>query len=238
MASQSQQNALTKQRAILVLTLSLLLTGLILAFNSQRRPSNVVVLPFEESTPSHLRVVAERAEAWLRLHFFPRQKSILLSARIVELQRPVLNDFSLPAPDYSSTNGLRVWICKDGEVQRMEQLFNSLPSVKTLAKPRIQTVGGNEGAMFVGQSVPVNGLNQEVGVGLKLLPRIQSDGIDLTSKIKFTTLQSAGQLSIQTNVALRSRIHIPKGYGVLLLNADTSATNHQSIGLLISSTVQ
>jgi hypothetical protein len=77
----------------------------------------------------------------------------------------------------------------------------------------------------------------------------RQDSTDLTSVLTFTEVatnrtDAAGRsavnqaFSIRTNVAVASRIQIPKGNGVFLLNTDHSAPDGKMIGVIISSTTQ
>ena len=223
---------------ILGLMLALAGIGVFVIPTLRHRLPTVMILPFHEPPRSKVRVMADCALAWLK-NMLGFKKEILLSASIVEFKSPLIfSGLLMPPPEYSDTNGLQVWILKQSQLQSMRETMRESPAAQFISNPRIQTVNGIEGAVFVGQTVLVKGAPQEVGVGLRCLPRIRDGAIDLTSTLTFTEAQGTNLTSIKTNAAVRSQIQIPAGSGLFLLHSDDTAADGRITGVLISANVQ
>jgi hypothetical protein len=238
-ATPAKIKATIKWRRWIVFGLVVLLGGGVFVLSILRAPTpRIIILPLPERAPSRLQMVAEGWWWWLKVHLVGPGKSILLSASVMDLKNPpVSSNLPLPKAQYSS-NGFQVWILKDRELQTLRQQIKELPGTETISSPRIQTVSGVQGAMFVGQTVPVNGTNQEVGLSFKCLPRLRREFIDLTSTLTFSEIQPGKPTAIKTNVAVRGRIQIPHGSGVLFLNTDRSQTNGKITLVTILPTLQ
>jgi hypothetical protein len=223
---------------VAVLLLCLLAMSAWLWLNGRGQNGSFVVLPFQERTPSKLEVAVDRGWSWIRYHLFGFGRSVLLSATFLNLRNPSdLSDLHLAQPQFSD-NGLQVWILESDAIRRLRQRLQELTSAQVVAQPRIQTASGIQGTLFVGQSVPVQGTNQEVGLTVKCLPRIRRDRIDLTSTLLFTELRPNRPDSVWTNLALRSKIQLRKGSGAFLLNTNRTATNVQATGILFEATLR
>jgi len=160
----------------------------------------------------------------------------------------IRTNLSLSRADYSG-DGLQVWILSDGELQRLDQQIQKLPGTEPVSRPRIQTASGVPASFFVGQTVLLDGLNQAVGLSLQCLPRLHQDSIDFTSTLAFTEAvaertNAPGSgfaetpASIRTNLAVRSRVQIPKGSGVFILSLGARRSEDQATALMISPTCQ
>lgn len=224
----------------IILVLLLLFGGAVFVLSIFRAPiPTVIILPLQERTPSKLQIVAEGWWWWLKVHLRGPERSILLSVNLIDLKNPLVSsNLPLPKAEYSSSNGFQVWILNDRELQCLLQQIQGLPGAEVISKPRIQTASGIHGSFFVGQMVPLNGTNQPVGFELKCLLRLRREFIDLTSTFTFTEIQPGNRTAIRTNVAVRSRIQIPQGSGVFLLNADRRQTDGKITAVMISPTVR
>ena len=228
-----------KWRSWIVFGLVVSVGGSVFVLSILRAPtSRVIILPLHERAPSRFQIVAEGWWWRLKVYLLGPGKGILLTATVMDLKNPfVSSNVHLPKAEYS-TNGFQVWILKDRELQTLRQQIKELPGTETISNPRIQTASGIQGAFWVGQTVPINGRNQEAGLGLKCMPRLRGEFIDLTSTFNLTEIQPGNPTAITTNIAVRSRIQIPQGSGVFFLNTDGSQTNGKITAVMISPIVR
>jgi len=110
--------------------------------------------------------------------------------------------------------------------------------------PKLSTADGVEASMFVGENLYFNGRMNETGLRMGLFPRVHGDVTDLISVISFSELvtnQNAGAtageaistLSVRTNLDIATRVQIPKGSGVFLLNQYAPDGDVKRFGVLI-----
>jgi hypothetical protein len=152
--------------------------------------------------------------------------------------------FSLGPPRLSDTNGLQVWLLRADQLKALREHFKQTPGMCTLCRPRISTANGSEAQLFAGESLSVGGVTQNVGVALGCWARVHSASSDLITCVRFSELVTndaiasggsslASVVSVQTNLDVALRLQIPKGQGVLLLNAPPKNSAYQHICVLI-----
>jgi hypothetical protein len=121
-----------------------------------------------------------------------------------------------------------------GRVSKLTTPPSKLPREKKQANPlSALDINGIEGSISQGNFAPDGFI--ESYVELKGLPRIRSHSIDLISRLAFIERRPTIPLFRKTNVAVRSRIQIPRGGGALLLN---DMGNGKVTAVMISPTVQ
>jgi hypothetical protein len=98
---------------------------------------------------------------------------------------------------------------------------------------QLKTTNGIDGGIWWANFAPDGGI--ESSVQLKCLARIRSHSIDLISSFAFTERRPTIPPFGKNDVAVRSRIQIPRGGGVLLLN---DMGNGKVTAVMISPTVQ
>jgi hypothetical protein len=185
-----------------------------------------------------------RLKEWV----FGRRKPIDLGVAIYEFKaapESVLAGLALGEPELTHTNGLRIWRLGDAKLDALRRRLRDSPDSRLLGSPRCSTAERIQCSLFLGESFPVNGAMQRVGLMIDFYPRVRRDATDLTSGIVLseavanlpgTTAEapSSGNISILTNLAVATRIQIPKGQGVFLLKARPDAAGPRRIGVIIS----
>lgn len=177
-----------------------------------------------------------------------RPKPIDLVVAIYEFKaapESVLAGLALGEPELTHTNGLRIWRLGDAELNALRRRLQDFPDSRLLGSPRCSTADRIECSLFQGESFPLSGAMQRVGLMIDFYPRVRRDATELTTAIVLseavtnlpgTTAQapSSGKISILTNLAVATRIQIPKGQGVFLLEARPDAAGPRRIGVIIS----
>jgi hypothetical protein len=76
--------------------------------------------------------------------------------------------------------------------------------------------------MTTGNNVTIDGQSRFVGLELTSLARARNGRVDLISGITYTVpvTNEAQAVSIRTNIAVRTRIQLPKPGGALLISRD------------------
>jgi hypothetical protein len=192
-----------------------------------------------------------RSWSWLwrvKERVLGRPKTITIGASVVEFTAPpqeVLSGFTLPEPTFTNLSGFSVWIADDALMAALRERLGISQNGRVAASPRITTADGMHASLSTGSSVPINGAQTRVGVILDLLPRVRRDSTDLTAILTCTEAvannptaegpaQSVGPISVRTNFAVAARIQIPKGSGVLMLDARPSLAGGTIHGIMIS----
>ena len=220
-------------------------------------PRPILVLPQPYHPPARRAASPDRwipakpSWAWpwrLREWVFGRPKPIDLSAAIYEFKAApgsLLAGLTLGEPELTHTNGLRIWRLGDAALNALRGRLRDSPDGRLLSWPRCSTADRIECSLFQGASFPVNRATQSVGLMIDFYPRVRRDATDLTTAILLseavtnlpgTTAQalSTGNISILTNLAVATRIQIPEGQGVFLLEARPDAAGRTRIGVIIS----
>jgi hypothetical protein len=238
----------------------LLLMGLLAGLGLALRPSTPAPFmtlrqPFSRPLPLRDRLATlipgASKSAWMwRLEntVFGQRKPITICAEIISLSPSagpgLVSSLALGPPIYSEPKGLQVWLLQKGDIQTARQQLKQTPGVDFLNRPRIGTADGVEASVFVGQSMPLNGVKNDVGLKLDCFPRVRDHSTDLFAVIQLSEaltnptdgtvqLPPAQSVSIQTNLDLAARVQIPKGSGVLLLTRSSDDQNHKTFGILI-----
>lgn len=156
------------------------------------------------------------------------------------LSNPVSVALSLKEPLFSDTNGLQVWIVGESDLAPLRRRIEETPGNHLISSPRA-VLGDRVGAsMFVGGSVPIDGVQRQVGLAAEYLPRVHRGMIDLSTVIAQTgavTNQAAAAVSLHTNFTVAARIQIPRGSGVFLFKNGPEGTNAHRIGIVLTATV-
>jgi hypothetical protein len=111
---------------------------------------------------------------------FPNQ--VLVSARLVEMDLPVANQFASMAAD---GNGNVTFNAEDSEA--LFKGFKETPGVSLVASPRIQTTSGVAGSVSVTHQMPTKDGMMDFGPQIGVTPTIGADGkIHLAVDAKIT----------------------------------------------------
>jgi hypothetical protein len=162
---------------------------------------------------------------------FGKRAAVNLFGDIVALASPAcasLISSNHLSPIYSEPGGFQVCFLKKGELEELRQQIKVMPGTDFINRPRISTADGVDASMYVGSSVLLNGVTNDVGLTVAYFPRVRSHSTDLFARIifceartnqtaMFKSSQPTNLVSIQTNLRIAARLQIPKGSGVLLL---------------------
>jgi hypothetical protein len=180
---------------------------------------------------------------------FRTRQSVLLQGTLMEIEERAaaqLMDKVLRQPPLLTTNGTQIWILNDSDLLALGKSLREISTNDIISSPRIQTGSGSPGSIFVGNTLPIQGVPTSVGIGIDLLPRVHHDRVDLTTILKMTeaitislpTSSLSGStsniLSLKTNLALAGRFQIEKTKGVFVLKEDGKATKRKKFGLMLS----
>jgi len=178
------------------------------------------------------------------------QKHIHITATFIDLTNSgesFLTNAALAKPQFTNTNGLRVWLLGDKELTALRRNLERTPGTDLLTSAGITTASGMEARLFSGNTIPINGFPTSVGLSVDLLPRARRDATDVTTIITFSEAvtnqpgatpgpSQTGAVSMQTNLAVAARIQVPKAMGVFLLDAGSGAPHPKRIGVILSIT--
>ena len=228
----------------------------VLALMGPRKPAPFMLLrpPLRLPVPLRDRLTGwiPRTPAWAwawRLEgiMLGQRKPLMLDAEVVswaDSSRPSASGLSLGPPSFSATNGLEVWLLDKEQVKGLRERLQREPGTFVLARPRVSTADGIEAALFQGQSVPLNGSTEQVGLTMGCFARVRSDSADLrtwftvSEAVTNRAAASAGSLpltsnSIQTNLDVALRLQVPAGSGFFLLDGRSLDSRRQRIGVLV-----
>ena len=181
------------------------------------------------------KIPATKSWAWFwqaRDWVFGQRKPVNLFLEICALEslRAPAADLTPTAPAFANDAGLRVWLLTGAELKTARARLEQAPGTEILSRPRVSTADECAASMFVGNSVPVNsnagGLTQ-VGLAVDFYPRVLPHSTDLITALtvsELVTNSSAPNLPpapafVRTNLDVAVRLQIPKGRGVLLIDA-------------------
>lgn len=237
---------------ILILLMSIG-AGVFLCLNARTPQGGVVFLPLPipEHPPARWRLMADRGLAWLRFQLFGPAKPIILQASVIDFSKPptpsapLLADLPSLALHGSATNGVQAWILSDVEMAALRRHLEQTPGAEVVSNPRIQTASGVQADFWVGETIAIDGTNYDVGLTWTCKPRPRRGGNELTSVFTYTQAMTnqagtvaGGQvtnvISIQTHLAVATRIQMPAGGGAFLLISGGSPAPGKTTGVLIS----
>ena len=196
---------------------------------------------FERWTP--------RTPAWgwlwrMRERIWGRAKVIDFGARLMDLtgsSESLPTSLPLANPAFTGTNGLRAWLIPEAELAKLRHDLEEEAAPDLLYSPRITTADGMEARLFSGTTIPVDGLQREVGLSLDVLSRVTAQGTDLITVLALSELgtnktggMSDGAVSIQTNLALAARFQVPKGSGLFLLEETPGRERRKRLAVIVS----
>jgi hypothetical protein len=158
----------------------------------------------------------------------------------------VVSSLSLGAPIYSEPNGFQVWFLGSEDLKAVRQRLKQRPEVDFLNHPRVSTADGVEASVFIGNSISLNGVTNEVGVKMNWFPRVHSHSLDLFAMITLSEaltnqadVSASGLedriVSIHTNLDIAARLQIPKGRGVFLVKDSPGEASQRTFGVIIDS---
>jgi hypothetical protein len=220
-------------------------------------PPRVLVLHGPFSMPVLMRdrlvqwIPAAMAGRWvwsITDRVFGRRAPVNINAQIVTLPnaRRTATLAGLPqgALASSSLEGLQLWFLGTNELALIKQRLEQAPGASVLGRPRISTADGIGAALFVGETLSVNGCTNEVGLKLSCFARVHNRSTDLFTALAFSEVvtnqavslgvrASGPFLSVRTNLDLVTRIQVPKGKGVLLLDAAPAHDEGKSFAVTI-----
>jgi hypothetical protein len=242
--------------SIPILLLGLGLTGAYRAFLRRTERAPFIVLNQPYRTPVFLRdqigrwVPASPSWSWawrLEQAVFGQRKPLRLNFAIVRLASSpgsAVPDFDLGAPAFSATNGLRTWLLDKEALKALQERFRSTPGANVLSRPRFSTADGIDTRMFAGETIPINGSSNQVGLSIGCYGQVRPHTTDLIASITFSELVTneakeaggsaqLGVVSIRTNMDAAFRLQIPKGKGMYVLDGRPADDRHSRIGVIL-----
>ncbi len=185
-------------------------------------------------------------------HVLGARKPVNIQADIVSFGAPpptVLSNLALGSPNFSDTNGLRVWLLRSNQLTVLRGNLKQNPGASFLSSPRVRTAEGFDATLFVGQSFGAGKPAKQVGLEFSCCARFRRNASDLLTRITFSELVtnendgSAGYgrygyappftFAIQTNFDAAFRLQLPKGNGLFLLDQSSHEPSRKNFGVLI-----
>lgn len=221
--------------------LLLLLTALLLAFRGEpplpsvlllNRPLSPPVLPRDRLSqwipPSRTWGWANTVEDLL----FGHRKAVNFDQEIfaVSQQDGIAHSLGLGLPAFSRSSNLSVWFLSPGELKALRGRLE--PVVERINRAGINTAEGIGTGLFVGESVVLEGVTNQVGVEANYFARIRSNTTDLFANVQFSELETnefngpdspPPNVVVRTNLDFTARMQIPTGCGFFLLNSSGPA---------------
>jgi hypothetical protein len=227
-------------RFFLVLVLLALLVGLVWFFAPA--PPTVHIFSLEDGAKALKPTLFQKA-LW-RTGLFRTRQSVLMQGTLMEIEDAAvakLRTTTLTEPPLLMTNGVQIWILGDNELVSLAKTIREVSTNDIISSPRIQTASGMQGSIFVGNTVPINGVQTSVGIEMDLLPRSHRDRIDVTTLLKMTqpvtnmttNSQATNAISIKTNLALAGHFRVQNGKGIFLLQ-DAEREKGNKFGVILS----
>lgn len=192
---------------------------------------NVELLAFPTLQPKSyphwkrkLYVMVDRLKSWV----LGPGKTVILDFHIYTVNNPSsLTNLTLPRTPFSDTQGLRVWIPTEEALGVITRDLGRTPGITSISRPRISTKSGIQASLFAGETVLIGGSNRESGVSLDCLVRTAATAYHFESNLSFMEAitnrvenTEKETISIRTNLAVASRILIPKGNAVILMDTN------------------
>jgi hypothetical protein len=239
-----------------ILLVGLALVGGVMIFRSE--PSHIPMVPAVQFLAADSRIPPQPItlfERWVPMSWSWLWKlrdrvrgplpGIVIDGKITEsrLSEEALLEL-LPEPALAETNGLRGWILHDTALSILQRQIERTGGGHLTIRPRIQTSHGIQSSMSVGSPHPLV-TGSQVGLTLEVLPRIQRDGTELMTVVKFTGAVTnqlggqggAGEISIVTNLAAAAQWALPDGMGILIVGPIASKDSPR-ISMIISATAK
>lgn len=240
----------TLKRGIGLLLLTSLLLFVVVAGRLSGRPQlpSVIIMPVSAALAEHKLLLTDRwiPASWgwlwqLRDQLLGQRKTIGIDSLIFSLKIApeafIAADFQ-GEPGFVGTNGLRIWMLSDFELNAIEQRLEGMVktgNVEKISSPRFVTGDGIEAQASVADSIATINGQQKVSVTMSIFPRIYADSTDLTVAITYTestTNQSAvtvglggiHMIQVRTNLEFAARLQIPSGCGAFLLGSNRKPT--------------
>ena len=217
-------------------------------------PAPVLMLTRPYATPRHFRdwvgqwIPLNPSWNWARQFeniVFGRRKVVNLSTEIFSLKAATNADetnLTLGQPDFANATGLRLWFLKQSKLKLIRDSFRRTSGIETINHPRISTAEGCACTLFSGESILVNGMTNQVGIGVSYLAEDYQGLTELYASLELTeaiTNQADARgegrfdVSVQTNLDVAVRLRLPIGTGVFLLNRDSTILRGSPIGVII-----
>jgi hypothetical protein len=246
-------NKAIASRARLLLWLALLACGLsgIALFSGKEKPAPVMLLREPYSTPLRLRDWigrwTPRSWSWaFRIEdaIFGRRPVVNLSTQFFRFSEGAVkpaSEFGLGPPGFSDVGGLQVWLPQASELKSLRKRLEQ-NGTELLSHPRITTAEGASACLFMGESIPVDGVTNQVGVEAAYFARVHPERTDLFASLRISALLTNHPslsepkppvISVQTNLNVAARLQIPKGCGVFMIGTPVGNTKSQSYGVII-----
>jgi hypothetical protein len=244
----------SRGRFWVVVILLLSIGAMVCFFLDVRAPRVGVVflpLPAPEQPAALWRRITGRWLGWLEFHLFGPAKPVILKASFLEFKKPLMpvdplfSDLPALASRFADTNGIQAWILSDVEMSALRQRLAQTPGAEVVSNPRVQTASGIQADFWVGETIAINGTNQNAGLAWTCTPRVRREGNELTAVFVYTEAVTnlpettgaapvANAISFQTNLAVAARMQMPKGGGAFLLKTGSDVSRGKTTGLLIS----
>jgi hypothetical protein len=119
-------------------------------------------------------------------------------------------------------NGAKAWLLSP---QTFEKLDASLEDKEIIGRPQVTTGEFSTGAMFIGESIPINGTNRDVGLHLSVTASLRKRHTEL--QLEFQSSELATNRTVRTNAAFAANVQLPPGKRLFVVagaKEDASAT--------------
>jgi hypothetical protein len=148
------------------------------------------------------------------------------------------NELELGRPSYSTGDGgLTVWFLTNGEIKALRSRLETAGLGRAF-RCRINTADGIGATLFMGESVVLSGVTNQVGVAQSYLPLVKATGTDLftstcVSEVRTNDSLGGESRSIHTNADFAVRIQIPPRLGIFMLKREPPADGRRSAGVVL-----
>ena len=180
-----------------------------------------------------------------------QKKTIKVDAAVIDCQsfaESTLSALAPGAPEYTGTNGLRIWIVRDPDLKSLRKRLTESHDEHLMCRPRVITGHGMQATISLSTKVMVNGAGQDVGLTASFLPLIRRHSVELSTSVVLSeaatnvssTVYSTANtnfVSIHTNFAMAAAIQLPPGSGIFLLEGAPSNHDARRIGMVIAAEV-
>lgn len=212
---------------LLVAVLALLL---LLGFRAPR-PGVLIYAP---PKPDLLNVSLLDSILWRARRLFFAAQPVTIRTELFRLDRePDLRSLEeFPSRFYTATNGWQAWILP---ARKMPAFLER--NAKTSA-PTMVSADGIPSLAFMGETIVLNGVTNDVGLSVRCSSRIRRGFKDLKLLIDWTEIDSAtntvagtAPARIQTNIALSAQLRVPAGSTALLMTEPNAKGERSAIWL-------
>jgi hypothetical protein len=200
-------------------------------------------------------IPATPAWAWLwrlKQTIVGQSKQVNLNASVIQFTNSteaILARLALSQAPFIGTNGVRVWVLEERELNAVRPRITQTPGSEVLYAPRVATADEIISQTSQSQTLTLNHSGvRTVGLDIALLPRVRGQVTDLTAIFTLSqtvtnppgissALAGAGLVSVETNLDVGVRLQIPNRGGAFLLQGNPSATSPRCIGLVLSASL-